>query len=194
MAAASRAERGNIRPPDRGCGVLTHPTLYDACPEPPLTNSTLYRGDGRFYLVPDDHDLAEGTLVLTSLDGATRSADAAGCAPFQVTEAIAKAHTRAALASLASGLADLTHSVGKGVSALDPSTPQAGAPLLGVEATLADLTKRLANADLTNVDDYRQIRGRVEALDRLGDAARLEAVLGEAQQSLSELLGDLEEE
>jgi hypothetical protein len=152
-----------------------------------LTNATLYRGDGRYYLVPDDHELVSGTLELSTVQGSTVRVDAAAVAPFRVTEAIARAHTKAQLASMAAGMAQLTAGVARGVSALDEGSPTTRSALPALEASLARLTERLAQADLTKVDDYRDVREHMGSLQRLGEVAKLEAVLGEAQQTLAEL-------
>jgi len=128
---------------------------------------------------------------LEALDGSTRSAAAEQLAPYEVTEAIARAHTARTMGDVVQGLSRLTSTMSQAVANVDDTVPGGEAPLPAVSAILDDLSKVLDGADLTRAADRREVTARVEALRRYGEVARLEGVLGEAQQSAADLVGEL---
>jgi len=151
----------------------------------------LYRGDGRFYLVPDDVALDGGDVAIVALDGRTVRASATQLAPFRVTESVARRFTAQTMGDFVQGLSQITRNMTRAMGALDEQLPTGDAPLPAVSALLADLDELLTDADLTRPDVRKKIDDRVAAMKRYGEVARLEEALGEAQQSSAELIGEL---
>jgi hypothetical protein len=89
----------------------------------PVTR-TLWIADGgsRFFLVPDDLQLTEGTLVLRTLGGRTCAAAPEAVAPHEVSDADGRAAARAEVAAFGGVLKD---ALLRGIGALGAASPEA---------------------------------------------------------------------
>lgn len=152
--------------------------------------SILYRGDDRFYLVPDDVELPAGLLTIRALSGDARAVDPVAAAPYRVTEAVARKLAAAELRTVAGRLDQTLDSAGRMLSQL---TRDEGSALESLHAHLEKLTEALKTVDLATPAGVGAIDRLMAELAVVDDKAALERVKGEGYQSLAEQLAELAE-
>lgn len=144
-------------------------------------------GEERFYLVPDDAELAPGSVAITSLAGARRQVDAAALAPFAVTRAEADARIQEAARGFVDPLRDLLANLARSLGGPSPAAappPSPAPPAEELQPAFDEIERQAQRL----AEGVKELPARIE---QALASPRLEELLREVSQKIGGLADEV---